>query len=132
MAKYNYSRKGLKGLTPFPFLGEVKTRLAAIEAAPDTMPQSIYNANILAAKLHPAVQHVQIAEVVDHGGAKSFTRSRRGEGHGGDGVFPRQPVCLRGAEHRRRGRQQALHHPLRPEGRPRQRGYQLHPHNQAD
>ena len=73
MAKYNYSRKGLKGLTPFPFLGEVKTRLKAIEAAPDTMPQSIYNANILAAKLHPAVQHVRIAEVVDHGGAKSFT-----------------------------------------------------------
>ena len=51
MAKYNYSRKGLKGLTPFPFLGEVKTRLKAIEAAPDTMPRSIYNANILAAKL---------------------------------------------------------------------------------
>ena len=73
MAKYNYSRKGLKGLTPFPFLGEVKTRLKAIEAAPDTMPRSIYNANILAAKLHPAVQHVRIAEVVDHGGAKSFT-----------------------------------------------------------
>ena len=67
MAKYNYSRKGLKGLTPFPFLGEVKTRLKAIEAAPDTMPQSIYNANILAAKLHPAVQHVRIASIVDHG-----------------------------------------------------------------
>ena len=73
MGKYNYSRKGLKGLTPFPFLGEVKTRVKAIEAAPDTIPQSVYNANILARSLHPAVQHVKIAKVEDHGGAKSFT-----------------------------------------------------------
>ncbi|MDY4488593.1 MAG: 2Fe-2S iron-sulfur cluster-binding protein [Candidatus Limivicinus sp.] len=73
MGKYNYSRKGLKGLTPFPFLGEVKTRVKAIQAAPDTIPQSVYNANILAKSLHPAVQHVKIAKVEDHGGAKSFT-----------------------------------------------------------
>lgn len=73
MGKYNYSRKGLKGLTPFPFLGEVKTRVKAIQAAPDTIPQSVYNANILAKCLHPAVQHVKIAKVEDHGGAKSFT-----------------------------------------------------------
>lgn len=73
MGKYNYSRKGLKGLTPFPFLGEVKTRVKAIQTAPDTIPQSIYNANILAKSLHPAVQHVKIAKVEDHGGAKSFT-----------------------------------------------------------
>lgn len=73
MGKYHYSRKGLKGLTPFPFLGEVKTRVKAIEAAPDTIPQSIYNANLLAQSLHPAVQHVKIAKVEDHGGAKSFT-----------------------------------------------------------
>ncbi len=72
MGKYNYSRKGLKGLTPFPFLGEVKTRLKEIEAAPATIPQSVYNANILSAKLHPSVQHVIIAEVTDHGDAKSF------------------------------------------------------------
>ena len=73
MGKYNYSRKGLKGLTPFPFLGEVKTRVKAIQTAPDTIPQSVYNANILAKSLHPAVQHVKIAKVEDHGGAKSFT-----------------------------------------------------------
>lgn len=73
MGKYKYSRKGLKGLTPFPFLGEVKTRLKAIQAAPATIPQSIFNANILAKKLHPEVQHVIIAKVVDHGDAKSFT-----------------------------------------------------------
>ena len=48
MAKYQYDKKALKGLTPFPFLGEVKTRTAAIEAAPATLPKSIYNPNILA------------------------------------------------------------------------------------
>jgi ferredoxin-NADP reductase len=73
MGKYKYSRKGLKGLTPFPFLGEVKTRLKAIDAAPAVIPQSVYNANVLAKKLHPEVQHVKIAKVVDHGDAKSFT-----------------------------------------------------------
>ena len=73
MAKYNYDKKALKGLTPFPFLGEVKTRNAAIEAAPATPPKSIYNANILARRLHPAVQHCLIQKVEDHGDAKSFT-----------------------------------------------------------
>ena len=73
MAKYNYSKDGLKGLTPFPFLGEVKTRVKAIEAAPATVPQSVFNANVLAKSLHPAVQYCKIAKVVDHGGAKSFT-----------------------------------------------------------
>ena len=73
MAKYNYSKDGLKGLTPFPFLGEVKTRLKAIDQAPAEIPQSIFNANVLAKKLHPEVQYVRIAKVVDHGDAKSFT-----------------------------------------------------------
>ena len=71
--KYSYDRKGLRGLTPFPFLGEVKTRLKAIDAAPDTMPQSVFSANILASVLHPAVQYVKVEKIVDHGGAKSFT-----------------------------------------------------------
>ncbi len=73
MAKYGYDRKGLKGLTPFPFLGEVKTRTAAIEAAPDTVPNSVFNPNILARRLHPEVQHCLISKVEDHGDAKSFT-----------------------------------------------------------
>ena len=34
MAKYNYDKKALSGLTPFPFLGEVKTRTAAILRIP--------------------------------------------------------------------------------------------------
>ncbi len=73
MAKYNYDKKALKGLTPFPFLGEVKTRTAAINAAPDTIANSMFNANILSARLHPSVQHCIIAKVMDHGDAKSFT-----------------------------------------------------------
>lgn len=73
MAKYNYDKKALKGLTPFPFLGEVGTRVKNIEAAPATIPQSLFNPNILAKRLHPAVQHCIIAKVVDHGDAKSFT-----------------------------------------------------------
>ena len=73
MAKYNYDKKALKGLTPFPFLGEVKTRVQNIEAAEATIPQSIFNTNILGKALHPAVQHVIISEIEDHGDAKSFT-----------------------------------------------------------
>ena len=73
MGKYNYKRDVFKGLTPFPFLGEVKTRVQNIEAAPATIPQSVYNVNILAKSLHPAVQYCKIAKVVDHGDAKSFT-----------------------------------------------------------
>ena len=73
MAKYNYDKKALKGLTPFPFLGEVGTRVKNIEAAPATVPQSVFNPNKLAKRLHPAVQHCIIAKVVDHGDAKSFT-----------------------------------------------------------
>ena len=73
MAKYNYKRDVFKGLTPFPFLGEVKTRVQNIEAASDAMPKSIYNPNIIAKKLHPAVQYAVIAKVEDHGDAKSFT-----------------------------------------------------------
>lgn len=73
MAKYNYDKKALKGLTPFPFLGEVKNRNKHIEAAPATIPTSWYNPNELAKRLHPAVQHCKIAAVADYGDAKRFT-----------------------------------------------------------
>ena len=72
MAKYNYDKSALKGLGVGAFLGEVKLREQHIAAATDEMPQSIYNANILAKKLHPAKQFVKVAKVVDHGDAKSF------------------------------------------------------------
>jgi ferredoxin-NADP reductase len=71
--KYNYDKKVLQGLGVGPFLNQVKLRTQKIEEAPDTLPVSVFNANRLAKALHPDVQHVKIAEVVDHGGAKSYT-----------------------------------------------------------
>ena len=72
MAKYNYDKSLLKGVSTGPFLHQVKTRNEAIAAAPDTIPSSVFNANVLARRLHPAVQHCVIASVTDHGDAKSF------------------------------------------------------------
>lgn len=72
MSKYNYSKKGLKGLTPFKFLKEAKTRVNTINEAPSQMPNSIFNANILARSLHPGIQHVIVDEVKDLTEAKSF------------------------------------------------------------
>ncbi len=71
--KYNYDKKALKGLGVGAFLGQVKLRESKIAEAPATPPVSIYNANVLAKRLHPKVQHVRIARVEDHGDAKSFT-----------------------------------------------------------
>ena len=73
MAKYNYDKSALKGLGVGAFLNEVKVREAHIAAAGDEMPQSVFNSNILAEKLHPAKQCVKIAKVVDHGDARSYT-----------------------------------------------------------
>ena len=73
--KYNYDKKKLKGLGVGAFLGQVKLREKMIAEAPDTMPQSIYNANILAKKLHPGTQYAVVSAIVDHGDAKSFTLS---------------------------------------------------------
>lgn len=72
MSKYNYDKKVLKGLTPFPFLGEVKERVKHIEEAEATIPKSVYNSNKVAAALHPAFQNVKVEKVIDHGDAKSF------------------------------------------------------------
>ncbi len=72
MAKYNYNKKALKGLTPMAFLDEVKTRNKKIAEAPDDIPNSIFNPNVLAKKLHPVVQHVKIDKIIDRVGGKSF------------------------------------------------------------
>ena len=71
--KYNYDKKKLKSLSVGPFLGQVKLREQKIAEASDAMPQSIFNANILAKKLHPGTQYAVVSVVVDHGDAKSFT-----------------------------------------------------------
>lgn len=73
MSKYNYSKKGLKGLTPFPFLGEVKTRVNAINTFPDTIPESVFSANILASSLHPLCQHVIVDKIEEEKDARSYT-----------------------------------------------------------
>ena len=69
---YNYDKSALKGLGVGAFLGEVKTRNAKIAEAPDTMPESIFNSNRLAAALHPKAQYAVVSKVIDRGDAKSF------------------------------------------------------------
>ena len=71
--KYNYDKKLLKSLGVGPFLGQVKLREKMIAEAPDTMPQSIFNANVLAKKLHPGTQYAVITAITEHADAKSFT-----------------------------------------------------------
>lgn len=72
MAKYNYDKSKLKGLGVGPFLKEVKTREAEIAKGAETLPNPIYNANILAKKLHPDVQYAVIEEVREEPSAKTF------------------------------------------------------------
>jgi len=71
--KYGYNKKLLKTLSVGPFLGQVKLREKMIAEASDELPTSIYNANILAKKLHPNVQYAVVTTITDHGDAKSYT-----------------------------------------------------------
>ena len=71
--KYGYDKKLLKSLSVGPFLGQVKLREKMIAEASAELPTSIYNANILAKKLHPNTQYAVITAIADHGDAKSFT-----------------------------------------------------------
>lgn len=71
--KYNYKRDAIKPLPLKPFLNMVEDRNQVIEQAEAVLPQTEFNANILAAKLHPEIQYVKISEIKDHGGAKTFT-----------------------------------------------------------
>lgn len=72
MAKYNYDKSSLKGLSVKPFLGEVKLRQKKITEADATPPQSIFNSNVLAAKLHPDYQELIVEKVINHGSAKQY------------------------------------------------------------
>ena len=71
--KYGYNKKLLKTLGVGPFLGQVKLREQKIAEASDELPTSIFNANILAKKLHPNVQYAVVTSIADHGDAKSYT-----------------------------------------------------------
>lgn len=72
MAKYNYDKSCLKGLSVKPFLNEVSVREKHIQAADSTPSPSIFNANILADQLHPPVQYARVSKVIDHGCAKLY------------------------------------------------------------
>lgn len=71
--KYNYSRDAIKELPIKPFLNMVKDRNKVIAQGEPVLPQTEFNANDLAKRLHPEVQHVVISKITDHGDAKSFT-----------------------------------------------------------
>ena len=73
MAKYNYDKSVLKGYGVGPFLGEVKEREAHIAAAPAEEIKSIFNANIIAKKLHPSVVFAKVAKVEEQPLAKVYT-----------------------------------------------------------
>lgn len=70
--KYGYDKKLLKSLGVGPFLGQVKLREKMIAAADDSLPTSVYNVNVLAAQLHPGVQHAVVSQVEEHEDAKSY------------------------------------------------------------
>ena len=67
MAKYNYDKSLLKGLSVAPFLHEVEERNKHIEAANTTRPKSVFNANKIASELHPHMQFVQVNKVTQTG-----------------------------------------------------------------
>ena len=72
MAKYNYDKTALKDLGVGAFLKETKVREQHIAEGENTIPTSVYNPNVIASKLHPAVQYGKIIEVIEHADAKTF------------------------------------------------------------
>ena len=72
MSKYNYDKSFLKGLGVGAFLNETKVRKAHIDAGKAEMPQSIFNPNVIAAKLHPSYQMVKVKEIIDREDAKTY------------------------------------------------------------
>lgn len=132
MAKYNYDKKLLKGLGTGAFLAPGGDAQQGTAAAPDTIPSSIFNANILAKRLHPAVQHCVVASVTDHGDAKSFVLTPDADKGTSELAFFRASqyvsvtLNIDGA---------LVHKPytirLRPRRRARHGEHELHAHHQA-
>lgn len=83
--KYGYDKKLLKSLGVGPFLGQVKLREQKIAEASTELPTSIYNANVLAKKLHPNVQYAVVTAIAEHKDAKSYTLAPDTE-KGADGL----------------------------------------------
>ena len=51
----------------------IPNRRRVIESAPADFPEYEYNANVLAKKLHPSVQHVLVSDIKELNGAKLYT-----------------------------------------------------------
>ena len=51
----------------------IPNRRRIIESAPADFPKYEYNANVLARKLHPKIQHVVVSEIRELNGAKLYT-----------------------------------------------------------
>jgi len=75
--KYNYNRSTVKGLSVMPFLNMVKDRNKVIDRAQAVIPQTEFNANILAARLHPDAQYVTICAIQDHRAARRVAATSR-------------------------------------------------------
>ena len=63
----------LKDVPVEQFMGIIPRRRGIIERASDEFPEYEYNANIVAGKLHPKVQHVIVSDVKDLNDAKTYT-----------------------------------------------------------
>ncbi len=73
MAKYHYDKSALKDLGTGPFLKQVQLREQKIAEAPEEQPVSVFNANRLAAALHPDVQYARVSSVAGHIDAGTYT-----------------------------------------------------------
>lgn len=59
---------------PLESFGQIiPRRRGQIEKAPADLPEYEYNANVLAKKLHPKIQHVIVSEIEELNGAKLYT-----------------------------------------------------------
>lgn len=63
----------LNNIEPQRFAQIIPRRRQIIESAPAEFPRYEYNANILAKKLHPKIQHVIVSDIKELNGAKLYT-----------------------------------------------------------
>ncbi len=73
------SKEYLKNYPAEKFARLIPTRRRIIESAPAVLPQYEYNANVLARKLHPRVQHVIVKDITELPGARLYTLVPDGE-----------------------------------------------------
>jgi len=72
MAKYNYDKSLLKGLTTKDFMNQVKVRQSHIDAGSPDMPISIYGPNKVAKEIHPEYVEGKIVKKISTPSADVF------------------------------------------------------------